>query len=232
MAKQSFGWPGGIHSDSIPITCIGLSAGGLQPLKTIFEYLSPHTGMAFVVVSHVSRTEPTSLPNLLSRWSRMPSELARCGMILEANHIYIIPPGQEILLDDGQLRVQPRSKQRGWSNVLTLFLDSMVNSPRMSADVAVILSGLGADGAAALEGFHARGGIAIAQDPDSAEYEDMPRAAIATGFVSSVLPPEDIAGKIEEIAKSSATESRPQPHSPRHPVPREAHRSPAPAKMA
>ncbi len=193
--------PVAIPAGRVPVVCFGLSAGGLAPLKTIFEHLNPHTGMAFVVISHVGPTQPTYLPQLLHSWSSMPAELAHRGQLIEPNHVYIIPPGQEILLGNGHFRVQPRSKNYGWSNVITLFLDSLVKSARMPAGVAVILSGLDSDGAAALEEFHGKGGITIAQDLQSAQNKDMPRSAIATGFVDYVLTPHAIAGKIEEIAQ-------------------------------
>lgn len=194
--------PIAIPPGRVPVVCVGLSAGGLKPLKAIFERLGRQTGMAFVVISHVSPTQPTWLPQLLSSWSSMPAELARRGQMIEPNHIYIIPPGQEIMMGNGHFRVQPRSKERGWSNVITLFLESLVKSARMPAGVAVILSGLDADGAAALKEFHGKGGVTIAQDLRSADHKDMPRAAITTGFVDYVLAPDAIAGKIEEIATS------------------------------
>jgi chemotaxis response regulator CheB len=216
IAKQSYGHPAAMRSGLIPVVCVGLSAGGLKALKVIFERLNPQTGMAFVIISHVSPTQPTWLPQLLSSWSSMPAELARRGMLLEANHVYIIPPGQEILMGDGHFRVHPRSKGHGWPNVITLFLNSLVKSPRIPAGIAVILSGLDSDGAAALKEFHDKGGITIAQELSSADHKDMPRAAIATGFVDYVLAPEAIAGKIEEIATSGREHRNNAPLAGRH----------------
>jgi two-component system CheB/CheR fusion protein len=141
-----------------PVVCVGLSVGGTAPLKTVFQRLSPTTSMAFVVISHVSRTGPSWLPSFLSHWSPMPSEVVHGGQHLKANHIYVIPPGREITVRDGYFGSRPRSKLRGWSNVVTLFLDSLVKF-RKPPGIAVILSGLDADGAAALEAFHKRGGI-------------------------------------------------------------------------
>src|SRR5688572_221785 len=81
-----------------PVVCVGFSAGGLTPLRAIFRLLSPHTGMAFVIVAHVSRSYPTLLPYLLARWSKMPAEVASSGLVLKPNHIYTIPTGQEITI--------------------------------------------------------------------------------------------------------------------------------------
>ena len=186
--------------ERVPVVCVGLSSGGLLPLRTIFRKLSPATGMTFVIIPHLSRTEPTILPEMLSHWSTMPAQLADPGLTIESNHIYVIPPGQEILVRDAHFGVRPRSKVRGWSNVITLFLDSLTEW-RKPAGIAVILSGVDHDGAAALREFHSKGGITIAQDPKSANHNDMPLSAIGTGFVDYVLPPEAIATKIEQIAR-------------------------------
>lgn len=193
----------GKKSNPISVVCVGLSSGGIEPLKTIFQQLSANTGMGFVVIPHLSRTYPTQLPFLLSTWSEMPAEFAAAGMPIEGNHIYVIPPGQEITVEDGHFGVQPRSSVKGWSNVITLFLKS-VSRIKHPAGVAVILSGVDADGSAALQDFHARGGIVIAQDPSSAAHRDMPRAAIGTGCVDYVMQPEAIAAKIEEIATETS----------------------------
>ena len=80
-----------ISADSVPLVCIGLSAGGIGPLRTMFRMLNPDTGMTYVVISHLSRTKRTKLPWLLSIWSRMPAQLARTGLVLEPNHIYVSP---------------------------------------------------------------------------------------------------------------------------------------------
>ncbi len=185
----------------VPVVCVGFSAGGLHPLRAILRRIRSDTGMAFVVIPHLNRTLPTHLPWLMSQWTSMPAELARTGLVLQPNHIYVIPPGQEIAVRDGSFGVQPRSKAFGWSNVITLFLDSLARW-RRPPGIAVILSGFDADGAAALRAFHRQGGVTIVQDLKSADFQDMPRSAIATGVVDYVLPPEEIVGKIESIAAS------------------------------
>lgn len=183
----------------VPVVCVGFSAGGLHPLRAIFRRIRINTGWAFVVIPHLSRKLPTNLPWLISCWTRMPAEIAQSGLVLRPNHIYVIPPGQEIRVEDGTLAIQPRSKSWGWSNVITLFLDSLVRF-RTPPGIAVILSGFDADGAAALRAFHRQGGITIVQDLKSADFQDMPQSAIDTGVVDYVLPPEEIVGKIESLA--------------------------------
>jgi chemotaxis response regulator CheB len=191
----------------VPIVCIAMSAGGVTPLQTIVRGLSSCTGMALVVVCHLNGTERTELPWLLSRWSGMRAGLARAGEVPEPNHIYVIPPGEELILEDGHFELRPRSKQQGWSNVITLFLNSLITA-RKAPHIAVILSGDHCDGTAALRAFHASGGITIVQDPDSTRHKGMPASALATGCIDYVLAPEAIAGTLEAISRLCPTHSR------------------------
>jgi chemotaxis response regulator CheB len=84
--------------EQVPVVCVGLSSRGIRRLRTIFQQLSPATGMAFVIIPHLSRTHPTLLPELLSYWTPMPAQLADPGLTIEPNHIYVIPPGQDVLV--------------------------------------------------------------------------------------------------------------------------------------
>lgn len=198
MAKQAVQraaraneWP------TCPVVCIGMSAGALKPLKELFESISPHTGMAFIVVHHLHKI-PTLLPEILERRTKMPVRLAAAGMELKPNHVYILPSGQEMTVADGYFLVGPRTKLRGWTNVFTVLLDSLSKSEHQG--IAVVLSGLDEDGSAALEKFNEKGGITIVQAPKSAERPEMPEAAIHTGLVDYVLAPGAIAAELERIA--------------------------------
>lgn len=185
---------------TVPIVCIGMSAGGLEVLKTIMENLGSNTGLAFVVITHLSSGYRTHLPGLLSQWCKMPVKLVERGMVIHPNHVYIIPPGQEIIVRDAHFSSVPRSKTHGYPNVITLFLESLTLH-RKPPGIAVILSGVDSDGISAIEGFARAQGVVIAQSPASAEFQDMPREAIKTGFVDYVLEPEQIPARIEILAK-------------------------------
>jgi chemotaxis response regulator CheB len=115
----------------------------------------------------------------------MPIELGCAGLRIQPNHVYIVPSGKEMTLGDGLL-LQTRSKPRGWPNVVTIFLDSI--SISRHPGIAVILSGLDSDGAAALRAFKESGGITIVQAPQSAERAQMPLAAIQTGASTTCWP--------------------------------------------
>jgi two-component system CheB/CheR fusion protein len=141
-----------------PVAGIGMSSGGLPPLIMHLDKLSPSTGMAFVVIHHL-RHSPNFMAAILSRYTIMPVELASAEWPLEPNHVYILPSGKEITISDGGLRLRPLSKTMGWSNVVTIFLQSLAESGHPG--IAVILSGMDSDGAAALKIFHAHGGIVL-----------------------------------------------------------------------
>ena len=182
---------------TFPVVSIGMSAGALPVLRRLFREISPTTGMAFIIIHHL-RHYPTHLPEILSRLTAMPVALASGGPPLQPNHVYILPSGKDITLEDGFFGLRPRSKLTGFSNVATIFLDSLSRSRHPG--VSVILSGIDEDGAAALRNFSAKGGITIVQAPSLAEQPGMPRAAIGTGCADYVLAPDAIAAKLEQIA--------------------------------
>jgi len=184
-------------NDECPVVCIGMSSGAVSPLKTLFRHLNPKTDMAFVIMHHLHKF-PTLLPEILPNCSSMPVELGSRGLELQPNHIYILPSGKEMTVADGYFLLRPRAKVYGWTNVFTLFLDSLASSRH--SGIAVILSGLDKDGAAALKTFKENGGITIAQSSESAEHPEMRQAGITTGSVDYVLAPEAIAKRLEAIA--------------------------------
>lgn len=117
----------------------------------------------------------------------MPVEVAASGLAAKPDHVYILPAGQEMRLADGYFLLRPRSKVYGFTNVITIFRNSL--SHRRHPGIAVILSGLDADGPAALGEFGEQGGIAIVQAPESATHPQMPMSAIHTGRVDYILEP-------------------------------------------
>lgn len=182
----------------IPVVCIGMSSGAVDPLRTLFQHVSSNTGMAFVVIHHLSRFT-THLPSLISHCTRMPVELIVPGRIILPNHVYVLPSGQEVAIRDDHFSLCPRSKLWGWTNVISVFLESLAKSRHKG--VAVIFSGLDKDGAEALAEFKRNGGITIVQEPKTAKSPQMPEAAIDTGTVDYVLPPAQIPVQLESIVK-------------------------------
>lgn len=143
----------------------------------------------------------------------MPVELISEGLVLQPDHVFIIPAQRDLHVLDGEFRLKPISKPRGWPDVITVFLRSLTQhwSGRL---IAVIVSGYDGDGAAALCDIQEMGGVTIAQKPETAKQPDMPESAIASGSIDFVLSPEEIAREIVRIARRETRGTRPT--TPRH----------------
>jgi len=159
-------------------------------------------GVAIVIVNHL-RTVATLLHELLPRHTKMSVELIAERLLIEPNHVYIIPEQRDLHVLDGEFRLKPISKPRGWPDVITVFLRSLTEHWDGKL-IAVIVSGYDGDGAAALCGIKEVGGITIAQKPDTAVQPDMPESAIASGCIDFVLSPEGIAKEIVRIAHAES----------------------------
>jgi two-component system, chemotaxis family, protein-glutamate methylesterase/glutaminase len=123
-------------------------------------------------------------------------------VVIEPNHVFIIPAQRDLHMLDGKSRLEPISKPRGWPDVITVFLRSLTEHWAGKL-IAVIVSGYDGEGSAALSGIKEVGGITIAQKLATAEQPDMPESAIASGWIDFILSPEDIAREIIRIAHAS-----------------------------
>jgi len=183
-----------------PVVCVGGSAGGLDAYTRLLRHLPVDMGVAIVIVNHV-RNVATQLHEILPRFTTMPVELITERLDIQPNHVFIIPTQRDLHVLDGEFRLQPVSKPRGWPDVITVFLRSLTEHWDGKL-IAVIVSGYDGDGADALCDIKAAGGTTIAQKLDTAIQPDMPESAIASGCIDFVLSPEDIAKKIAQIAKA------------------------------
>ena len=182
-----------------PVVCVGGSAGGLDAYTRLLRHLPADIGVAIVIVNHV-RNVATLLHEILPRFTAMQVELITERLHIQPNHVFIIPEQRDLHVLAGEFRLKPISKPRGWPDVITVFLRSLTKHWDGKL-IAVIVSGYDGDGAAALCGIKEVGGITIAQKLDTAAQPDMPESAIASGCIDFVLSPEDIAGKIAQIAQ-------------------------------
>jgi chemotaxis response regulator CheB len=181
-----------------PIVCVGGSAGGLDAYTRLLQNLPADMGVAIVIVNHL-RTVATLLHEILPRYTKMQVELITEKLDIEPNHVFIIPEKRDLHVLDKEFRLKPISKPRGWPDVITVFMRSLIENWDGKL-IAVIVSGYDGDGAAALCDIKKVGGITIAQKPDTASQPDMPESAIASGCIDFVLSPEDIAREIKQIA--------------------------------
>jgi two-component system, chemotaxis family, protein-glutamate methylesterase/glutaminase len=184
-----------------PVVCVGGSAGGLDAYTRLLRHLPADMGVAIVIVNHL-RTVATHLHEILPRYTNMPVKLITERLVIQPNHVFIIPAQRDLHVLDGEFRLQPISKPRGWPDVITVFLRSLTEHWAGQL-IAVIVSGYDGDGAAALSGIKEVGGITIAQKLATAEQPDMPESAIASGCIDLILSPEDIAREIIRIAHAS-----------------------------
>ena len=184
-----------------PVVCVGGSAGGLDAYTRLLRHLPADMGVAIVIVNHL-RTVATQLHEILPSTTAMPVELITERLLIEPNHVFIIPEKRDLHVLDGEFRLKPISKPRGWPDVITVFLRSLTEHWDGKL-IAVIVSGYDGDGADALCGIKDVGGITIAQKPETAKQPDMPESAIESGCIDFVLSPEDIAQEIVRIAHAN-----------------------------
>ena len=181
-----------ISPPDFPIVGIGASAGGLDALKDFFSACSSAPGAAFVVVVHLAPDFESHMTSLLSRAAPMPVQQAADGMKVEVDHVYIIPPGKDLTIKGGFLRLAEREPN---SLTIDIFLNSLAQDQKKRA-AGVILSGELSDGSRGIRAIKECGGAAYAQDSRSAQHPHMPEAAAATGAVDEVLSPQDIARRL------------------------------------
>jgi chemotaxis response regulator CheB len=188
---------------NFPIVCVGGSAGGLDAYIRLLKNLPPDMGVAVVIVNHIT-IMPTQLHTILPNYTSMPVKLITEDLQIEPNHVFIIPANRDLHVDGEDFHLEPISKPRGWPDVITVFLTSLTQYWKGKL-VAVIVSGLDGDGAAAMCAIQSIGGTTIAQKPSTASQPDMPESAMASGCIDFVLSPEDIAKRIILIARAEGT---------------------------
>lgn len=198
---------------SLPLVALGGSAGCIEALKRFLEHLPPDPGMAFVIILHLSPDFESRLPEVLQSSSEIPVRTAEDGQAVEANQVYVIPPGKYLTARDGRLQLTPAGAGRGRRVAVDLFFRSLADTHGPHA-VAVVLSGADSDGSIGLRRVKERGGLTIAQDPDEAEHEGMPRSALATGMVDWVLRVEEMPAKILDYRRRERSLRLPPEESP------------------
>ncbi len=182
------------------IVGIGSSAGGLSANKALLDALPSHTGMAFVFIAHLMPNANSQLVQILSRHTKMPVILAGNAMPIRANHVYVIPPNADLLIESYSFKIVTPRTQR--NRQIDLFFISLAEAMGPRA-IGVILSGYDGDGAEGCKQIKAKGGATFAQDK-SAEVNHMPLKAEASGCVDFILPPDKISDELTKIAGTAA----------------------------
>ncbi len=194
---------------NFPIVAIGASAGGLEACRRLLDALPPTSGMAFIIVQHLDPSHDSMMVDLLAGNTSMPVLLATDGMAIERERVYVIPPGVYLSVDDkGALRLSRPQARHGARLPFDFLLNSLA-SEYGARTVCVVLSGTGADGSLGVKAVKGKGGLVIAQDISEADYDGMPRSAIATGAVDLVLPAAKIAEAL--VARQRGRAYLPEP---------------------
>ena len=193
--------------DNLCVVGIGASAGGLSALEELFSNLSTTSGAAFVVIQHLSPDFKSLMKELLERRTTMPVYRVTEGMELQPNSVYLIPPGQNLALEKNVLHLEDRRKGKNQKHELNFPIDLFFTSLAKNhgeRSIGVILSGSGSDGTRGLKAINEAGGVALVQEPKTAEFDGMPLSAIATGVVNQILPPRELSQLIYQCVTAPA----------------------------
>ena len=182
---------------------MGASAGGLDACRRLLDALAAGNGMAFILVQHLDPTHESMMVNLLAGHTSMTVRQATDGMLIEREHLYVIPPGTYLSVGHGALHLSQPQARHGARLPFDFLLHSLAEECGTRA-ICVILSGTGADGSLGLKVIKEKGGFVIAQDPGEAGYDGMPRSAIMTGAVDLVLPVAKIPGALVKYNRRMA----------------------------
>ena len=180
-------------TEDFPIVGIGASAGGLAAFEAFFSAISDdkEPGMAFVLVQHLDPNHKSILTDLIGRYTWMPVYEVKDGMVVQPNCVYVIPPNYDLVLEYGTLQLQKPAEPHGHRLPIDLFFRSLAQSKQELA-IGIILSGTGSDGTLGARAIKTEGGMVMVQNPESSEYDGMPRSAIAAGLTDYILPPAEM----------------------------------------
>jgi two-component system CheB/CheR fusion protein len=211
--------PASHEAPGFPIVGIGASAGGLAAFEAFFSGMPADIdpGMAFVLVQHLAPDHKSILSELVKRYTRMEVFQVADGIAVKPNCAYIIPPNRDMALLNGTLQLLEPSAPRGHRLPIDFFFRSLAQDQRERA-IGIVLSGTGSDGTQGVRAIKGEGGMAMAQNPKSTEYDGMPSSAIATGLVDYVLPAAEMPAQLiayvaHAFGKASLPASSPAPKS-------------------
>ncbi|HEY0161419.1 MAG TPA: CheR family methyltransferase, partial [Edaphobacter sp.] len=182
------------------VVAFGASAGGLQALREVLTTMPPDTGMAFVLITHLSPDHKSYMTEILGRCTSMPVLSIEDGLKPEPNHLYVLPPNFDATLEDGRFHLEQRPPSPRPHLPIDIFFRSLAADQKHFA-IGVVLSGADSDGALGLKTIKGEGGIALVQSPETAEHSSMPSNSIAADHVDLVLPPADIARELARVAQ-------------------------------
>ncbi|MFZ0258034.1 MAG: chemotaxis protein CheB, partial [Gammaproteobacteria bacterium] len=190
-----------------PIVGIGASAGGLRAISHFLDAMPGDSGCAFVVVVHLDPTHESAFASLLANHTTMPVADIRDQMAAEPNRVHVIVPDRTLTILDGALRLSDPAVPRGQRHPIDAFFESLAEDCQERA-IGIVLSGTGSNGSHGLREIRARGGMTLVQDPESAQFDGMPRSAISAGVADQVLAPEKMPEVLLHYVRHSYVSTR------------------------
>ncbi|MGJ7571546.1 chemotaxis protein CheB [Variovorax sp. RB2P76] len=203
MVETSVSAPANLAARGIRIVGVGASAGGLEPLEQFVAGIPAASGLACVIVQHMDPTHKALLGELLQRVTAMPVHEVTEAQRIEPDTVYVIPPNTELTIVGGTLHLAKPSQLRGRRLPIDVLFSSLAQELGDRA-IGVVLSGMGSDGTLGLQAIKTQGGMTLAQQPGSAQFDAMPKNAIASGCVDVVALPGEMPARILGIAGMQA----------------------------
>ena len=183
------------------IIAIGASAGGLEEINSFFDH-TPLDGVSYIVVQHLSGTFKSRMVEVLARHSKLAVIEATDGKLVETNQVYLIPHDKYMTIEGNRLYLTDKETAKGSHLTINIFFNSLAADCGKKA-IGIILSGLGSDGSEGLVAIKNAGGMIMARNPDTSDFQSMPSKAIATGMVDFILEPAAMPGAIEDYVKQN-----------------------------
>lgn len=192
-----------VQTGSFPIVGLGASAGGLEAFAQFLRAMPVDSGMGLVLVQHLDPSHASVLTEILQRSTAMPVIEAQDQMVVQPDHVYVIPPNRDMVIFHGALQLTMPLEPRGQRMPIDAFMRSLADDQGERA-VGIVLSGTGTDGTLGLRALHGAGGLCLVQDPSTARYDGMPSSAIRAGYATSVL-------KVDEMPQALRSGTRSLP---------------------
>jgi two-component system, chemotaxis family, CheB/CheR fusion protein len=188
-------------NEPVAVGGIGASAGGVAPLQHFFSEMKADSGLAFVVVMHLSPDFESQLVAVIQQKTPMPVVQVTGAVKVRPDYVYVIPPNHQLTFEDSMLRLMPPQQAQGRRVTIDLFFRTLAHAYGQRA-VSIIMSGTDSDGVIGLKHVRAQGGVTIAQEPEEAKFDSMPLNAINTGMVDWVLAVADMPRRLLEFVRN------------------------------
>lgn len=196
------------HKNVKFVVGIGASAGGLEALRALISNLPEIKSLSILIAQHLSPQHRSLLTELLARETDLPVVEVRGGEPLQAGTVYICPPNADLAIVDNRLRLTTPERSIGPKPSIDILFQNLAQTFEDHA-VGIVLSGTGSDGAHGARAIRAAGGLTIAQQPDSAQYDSMPMAAISQGGAELIMRPAEIGRQLARLVRMPRPSERP-----------------------